>query len=107
MREKFNRRGVAFGMTVTREKTKEMMCCPREEKQPLNMKIEGQDIEDVEEFKFAGSTITKDGEVKREMQLRVQAAVGELRRKVFGDKGVRWNLMVETRWAKQMIARGL
>ena len=41
---------------------------------PLPMKLNGEELKDVDNFKYLGSVIDKDGAIDRDVDLRVQAA---------------------------------
>ena len=87
--EEFSR----YGMTISAEKTKAMVCRDdeREARKPdaLDIKIGSEKIEEVQSFKYVGGIITANGEMKEEIEQRIKTAgmaFGGLRRQLFGDK---------------------
>ena len=59
------------GMKICRTKTK-YLCVNKSEDRPA-MKLEGADVDEVEDFKYLGSTIQSNGECGLEIKKRIQA----------------------------------
>ena len=81
-----------YGMTISAEKTKVMMCGDKKPDEPvdaMNIKIGDQKLEEVQSFKYVGGIITADGEMKEEIDQRMKTAsmaFGGLRSKLFNNK---------------------
>ena len=93
MLSKVNEEFSRYGMTISAEKTKVMLCkedeTETEKTVPLNINIGSEKIEEVQSFKYVGGIITANGEMREEIEQRIKAAgmaFGGLRRQLFGDK---------------------
>ena len=64
-------------MRISKEKTEYLgMCVTNEE----TVKIQAEDVKSIEDFKYLGSTVQKDGGVEKEVAKRVQAGWGAWRK---------------------------
>ena len=66
------------GMKVNRRKTEYM--CVNERQVNGTVKMQGEDVAEVEDFKYLGSTVQSNGECGREVKKRVQAGWNGWRR---------------------------
>ncbi|KAK3568204.1 hypothetical protein QTP86_000221 [Hemibagrus guttatus] len=63
--------GVGFGMKISRSKTEYMCVNEREGSGPV--RLQGEEVKKVQEFKYLGSTVQSNGECGKEVKKRVQA----------------------------------
>ncbi|KAK3572984.1 hypothetical protein QTP86_011837 [Hemibagrus guttatus] len=70
------------GMKVSRSKTEYM--CVNERGGHGTVRIQGEEVKKVQEFKYLGSTVQSNGECGKEVKKRVQAGFGKGWRKVSG-----------------------
>ena len=68
------------GMKVNRRKTEYMCVNERQDKSSGTVKMQGEDVAKVEDFKYLGSTVQSNGECGREVKKRVQAGWNGWRR---------------------------
>ncbi|KAK3524808.1 hypothetical protein QTP86_007603 [Hemibagrus guttatus] len=64
------------GMKVSRSKTEYM--CVNEREGSGTVRLQGEDVKKVQEFKYLGSTVQSNGECRKEVKKRVQAGRGEM-----------------------------
>ena len=86
-----------YGMTISAEKTKVMVCPGKAEEKvdALNIKLGDEKIEEVKMFKYVGGIITTTGEVKEEIEQRIKTAgmaFGGLRSRLFGNRKMARNV---------------
>ena len=60
------------GMKISRKKT-EYLCVNKQEAGRPPLKLQGEDVPEVDEFKYLGSTIQGNGDCDRELKKRIQA----------------------------------
>ena len=61
------------GMNVNRRKTEYMTLCVNERQVNGTVKMQGEEVAKVEDFKYQGATVQSNGECGREVKKRVQA----------------------------------
>ncbi|KAK3537162.1 hypothetical protein QTP70_002649 [Hemibagrus guttatus] len=67
------------GMKVSRSKTEYM--CVNEREGSGTVRLQGEEVKNVQEFKYLGSTVQSNGECGKEVKKRVQAGQAEKKRK--------------------------
>src|ERR1044072_9304688 len=64
-----------FGMSINVKKTK-IMRVSKSDARKFEIKVNGEYLEQVSEFKYLGSTITEDGRCQKEVRIRIAMAKG-------------------------------
>ena len=87
MTEKLAQEASKVGLVMNRRKTKVMAVQPTED---IRIVLEGEVIEEVEWFEYLGSTVCNDGDVRKEVGIRIgkAGAVFSKMRKVWTSRGI-------------------
>ena len=86
--DRLTARSSAYGMEVSSEKSKVMVNCANNT--PAQIHMNGQLLEEVDAFKYLGSTLTKDGGSSTEIKIRIGAATSAMARlnKIWRSKDI-------------------
>ena len=76
--DRLTARSGAYGMEVSSEKSKIMVNSTKDT--PANISMNGQQLEEVDAFKYLGSTLTKDGRSTTEIKTRISIATSAMAR---------------------------
>ena len=72
--EQINNRSKMFGLDINIEKTKTMVISKTKEEKSLNIRIDGENLEQVSSFVYLGHIITDDGRCEAEVKKRIGMA---------------------------------
>ena len=64
----------AYGMEFSSEKSKVFVNITNQNT-PINIMMNGQNIEEVDSFKYVGSTLSKDSTLTKEIKIRIAVAI--------------------------------
>ena len=98
--EKLDAESKRYGMQINRDKTKTMIFHRKEAKPRVKIKLNGTELEEVDNFIYLGAKVTWNNDCTEEIKRRIQLATAAYRdlKIVWNDRGIRIDTKVQLLW---------